>query len=181
MGKKRAYCPYCDVYLPHNSLNSRRTHNIGWKHIASVQAYYFRYFSQHLQSGYGTGAGTEDNESATNDTRVNQPTKFIYPTAVKPAVPVSNQTPGTQSNIIRPPQFGESSKIIPPPIAKIAPPTISKIAPPPITANTPPKIGPPTINPPKILAAPPKIGPGPLRIGGPPKIGPPRISNQTNT
>lgn len=46
MGRKRAYCPYCDVFLVHNSLKSRRDHAIGWKHRCNYQYYYNRYLGK---------------------------------------------------------------------------------------------------------------------------------------
>lgn len=37
------FCDYCDVYLTHDSLNVRRSHNAGWKHKANVRAYYAQF------------------------------------------------------------------------------------------------------------------------------------------
>lgn len=63
MGKKRIYCPYCDVYLVHNSLRARRDHNSGFKHIAAFSIYYHRFLPQHLAAG---GSLTNQNSSDSN-------------------------------------------------------------------------------------------------------------------
>jgi U1 small nuclear ribonucleoprotein C len=40
------FCDYCDVYLTHDTLNARRSHNQGWKHKANVRAYYSQFLEQ---------------------------------------------------------------------------------------------------------------------------------------
>jgi len=42
------YCDYCDIFLTHDSPSVRRSHNLGWKHKAAVEAYY-RQFEQSPQ------------------------------------------------------------------------------------------------------------------------------------
>lgn len=37
------FCDYCNIYLTHNSLNARRTHNAGLKHKANVRTYYAQF------------------------------------------------------------------------------------------------------------------------------------------
>jgi U1 small nuclear ribonucleoprotein C len=37
------YCDYCDVFLTHDTLNARRSHNKGWKHKTNVRAYYSQF------------------------------------------------------------------------------------------------------------------------------------------
>ena len=34
------YCEYCDVHLNHSSLNARKGHNVGRKHINNKIEYY---------------------------------------------------------------------------------------------------------------------------------------------
>lgn len=149
MGRKqRAYCPYCDVYLVHNSLRSRRDHNEGWKHIAAFQAYYSRFASQASQQ--------------MNNTQTPEVLHTVIPTPTPVTPPSIPNHPPT----IRPPVIAPPSIPIQPP--KIGPPTIQ--APPQIT---PPTVKPPAIRPPKITAP-----SGPPAIRAPPAIrsGPPSIS-----
>ena len=40
------YCDFCDVFLTHDTLNVRRSHNAGWKHKANVRAYYADFLEQ---------------------------------------------------------------------------------------------------------------------------------------
>jgi hypothetical protein len=40
------YCDFCDVFLTHDTLNVRRSHNAGWKHKANVRAYYAQFLEQ---------------------------------------------------------------------------------------------------------------------------------------
>eukprot|EP01080_Neovahlkampfia_damariscottae_P011695 gene11695-4929_t len=40
------YCDFCDVFLTHDTLNVRRSHNTGWKHKANVRAYYAQFLEQ---------------------------------------------------------------------------------------------------------------------------------------
>ena len=40
------FCDFCDVYLTHDTLNARRSHNQGWKHKANVRAYYSQFLEQ---------------------------------------------------------------------------------------------------------------------------------------
>ncbi|OHT14839.1 U1 zinc finger family protein [Tritrichomonas foetus] len=175
MGKKRAYCPYCDVYLVHNSLRSRRDHAIGWKHLASFQAYFARYLPQHFKNSANKTAADENDGSSTSQSSLS-----LNSTVPTPSAPRIN------ANLIHPPpSIGISAPptvrgIAPPPIAPIRPPAIG-IAPPPNLSNlpkpannaaiSPPSIGaPPSIHPPPI--APPSIGPPSIH---PPTIGPPSI------
>lgn len=34
------YCDYCDIYLTHDSVVVRKSHNAGWKHRQAVREYY---------------------------------------------------------------------------------------------------------------------------------------------
>ncbi|KAJ1680105.1 hypothetical protein EV182_000667, partial [Spiromyces aspiralis] len=34
------YCDYCDIFLTHDSISVRKSHNSGWKHKEAVYAYY---------------------------------------------------------------------------------------------------------------------------------------------
>lgn len=172
MGKKRAYCPYCDVFLVHNSLRSRRDHALGWKHRCSVQAYYSRFLPQHFQSG---GKPKFDEELNTDQ--------------VKPTVSTAPAPQPAALSLIHPPAIasakilGLNSRIAPPPSFK--PPVLPSANKPPSIAIRPPTIGnaggPPSIRPPTIgnSGGPPPIGIKPPTIGnagGPPRIGPPPIS-----
>jgi hypothetical protein len=132
MGKKRAYCPYCDVFLVHNSLRSRRDHNEGWRHIAAFQTYYARFFQQHDRSG-----GLLDNlDDARDDIPAPKP-------AAKPCV--LDQAPAAP---IAPPPISVPQKDVPKPPAIVLPPRIPVAAAP----RAPPqiRIGPPQIRPPTI-------------------------------
>lgn len=33
---------YCELYLTHETLNARKDHNKGWKHLMNVKNYYAR-------------------------------------------------------------------------------------------------------------------------------------------
>ncbi|KAH0791166.1 U1 zinc finger family protein [Histomonas meleagridis] len=186
MGRKRAYCPYCDVFLVHNSLRSRRDHLVGWKHRASLQAYYARFLSSNLKQG---NSNQDEGESSTvtyeRKAPTLQPTNFasgstlpisqikttsIVPPPTIPQGPPKIAAPPTVPQMAGPPRLGPPSLSSPNVTPSISGPP--RLAPPSIG---PPKIGPPTIGPPKI--GPPKIGPptiGPPKIG-PPTIGPPKI------
>lgn len=43
------YCDYCDVFLTHDSPSVRKTHNAGWKHKASVKAWYQQFEFDQIQ------------------------------------------------------------------------------------------------------------------------------------
>jgi hypothetical protein len=141
MGKKRAYCPYCDVFLVHNSLRSRRDHNEGWRHIAAFQSYYARFFPQQIRSGGLLGQPEE----------VPLPERAARPPAVAPP-PLPAPPPAAAQ--IQPPAIAPPAIPAPPPIPRppaIAPPPV--LAPPRIPAIGPPQI---RLGPPQIKLAPPK-------------------------
>ena len=154
MGKKRAYCPYCDVYLVHNSLRSRRDHTIGWKHIASFQAYYARFMPQHFQNVASKKLDEEPIRPSVSRAQLMQPpplalnpSGIVKGIAPPPTAPIRPPTlaPGA------PPTIGGPQK---PPNAPVLPPK-----PPVVAAIKPPTIMPPTIRPPNIPAKPPPIAP----------------------
>ena len=147
MGKRRAYCPYCDVFLVHNSLRSRRDHNEGWRHVAAFQAYYARFAAQTLRStprieepditsprpNTSTGPNTRPVQTQIsppqNSPTIKPPT--IVGTPIKPpSIHPPNITAGASTQI-RPPS-------ITPAAPKIAPPQIKRAAPPPIRSGPPP-------------------------------------------
>jgi hypothetical protein len=130
MGKKRAYCPYCDVYLVHNSLRSRRDHSEGWKHIAAFQTYYARFLAQQARSRPVL---------STDDADLPMPIARPAPQTTRPAV-------------VAPPP-------IPAPPTIPRPPPVSIVRPPVIASQAPPVIGPPRITAPPRIAAPPAIRP----------------------
>ena len=177
MGKKRQYCPYCDVFLVHNSLRSRRDHAMGWKHICSVQAYYSRFLPQHFHSG-----GKPKFDDLDSNTDSTKPT--VSSTSSTSSIPVQSSLllnpitpPSTSTYLIHPPPtLGLNNKIAPPPSLKPAgPPTVSGLKPPMIGNIGPPSIRPPTIGAPG--GGPPPIRPPPIGTlgGGPPPIRPPAI------
>lgn len=120
MGKRRAYCPYCDVFLVHNSLRSRRDHNEGWRHLAAFQAYYARFAAQNQRS------------TKQADTDPITPTP---PKTQAPAVPPQAPPPPS----LKPPQIAPNpmkpNTIRPP---KLAPPPVVRAGPPPIRQGPPP-------------------------------------------
>jgi hypothetical protein len=44
------YCDYCDIYLTHDSISVRNSHNSGWKHKQAVRDYYQQYEEDHNQN-----------------------------------------------------------------------------------------------------------------------------------
>ena len=154
MGKKRAYCPYCDVYLVHNSLRSRRDHLVGWKHMASFQAYYARFYSNHFKkNNFGQ---QEDGEQSTktyertdSGALKTKLTVSAIPPKIAPPPTVPAQKPTLQIGL------GNLPALVPPPTVprigsgkQIGPPKIPSI-------SGPPKI--PSISGPPKISAPPKI------------------------
>lgn len=166
MGKKRSYCPYCDVYLIHNSLRSRRDHMVGWKHVASMQAYYRRFLN----------IANDQNEQAdaTNENiSTSAPKKVIAnPTFVQPPIPKVQIVPpkiSAPAPTIKPPSLSTGVTIQAP---KIGPPSIG---PPSIGLSASPNqssMGLPRIGPSRPQIGPPQIGLNRSPILGPPKIGP---------
>jgi hypothetical protein len=150
--KKRAYCPYCDVFLVHNSLRSRRDHNDGWKHLASFQAYYARFMAQHFRSG--SLIASEDIETPLRAASSMQE-------AAGP-ISVPNATVTAPSTFIRPPVFSgapvkppEGPSIIKPPIIAAPGGGLGSVGTP--TMIMPPKLG--STNP--VPSAAPQIRRGP--------------------
>ena len=123
MGKKKCYCPYCDVYLIHNSLRARRDHTIGYRHVANFHAYYARFFPQYYKNEITIEQNKDKNiskSSLSNSTQIQNPIsipkipisipstnqlKNINPQLTAPSIPKS-------SNIIIPPSIPKSSNII---------------------------------------------------------------------
>ncbi|KAG9389820.1 U1 small nuclear ribonucleoprotein C [Carpediemonas membranifera] len=54
MTKNRYYCPYCDVYLAHDSMSARRDHDSGVKHRENVINWYKHFMPPLPSASYYT-------------------------------------------------------------------------------------------------------------------------------
>ena len=152
MVKKRCYCPYCDVYLVHQSLRSRRDHALGWKHLANMQTYYSRFLT--LQPHIDDDDDYDQRSNVTTKAPAVNQTAPINPVKVLPKIKFT--PPKIQSSL--------STKAIP---SKNSQSRSNNENP-----TSPAKSGPPSLSHPKI--GPPKVGPS---SNGSKSIAPPPLGS----
>jgi U1 small nuclear ribonucleoprotein C len=77
------YCDYCDIYLTHDTLTVRRSHNAGWKHQTQIKNYYTDLAREHIQ--------TIIDDMTRNGTFAPPPQIFRPPPGYLPNAPTTNK------------------------------------------------------------------------------------------
>ena len=194
MGKKRCYCPYCDVYLVHNSIRARRDHICGFKHIAAVSCYYQNFIPQMYKNGL-FNSNTNNEQQKQIQTQIQeirniqnipkpQPnTVVLKPSVQPPSLPKLSGPPSIprvkMPTIASPPSIpAQNNTINAPPIPSI--PSIQQNQIPKIT-SIPKPIKPPAIPKPAFKPNIPLAPPSIPKPKGPPSIPKPPVINQTTS
>lgn len=126
MGKKKCYCPYCDVYLIHNSLRSRRDHSVGFRHIANFSQYYAKFLPEFFMNGgncYFDEEGNVIEDSPSRIKNLQEETIEIRPETIEvPKVQVSIPVINVPKPVVNAPSIVPKPQA--PTIPKITPPTL---------------------------------------------------------